>query len=202
MFFTDAVTAIAITLLVLPLVDSVAQSAHAGQTVEQFIGNNVSEIASFVLSFVVIARLWIAHHATFEHVESYNVPFLVLNLFWAFTVVVLPLPTEMVSQFKTSPVTVGLYIGTMAASSLSLTIMTLLIRKHSQLESEANPLDGRLVFVSSTTTIGFVVALIVGVLVPGINFFALLIILLTLPLQWGYQRRANIARAARGAQAV
>ncbi|MFK4299361.1 putative membrane protein [Arthrobacter sp. GAS37] len=102
-FFTDAVTAIAITLLVLPLVDSVTQAARDGLSAEQFIGNNFAAISGFALSFVVIARLWLAHHSTFEHVRSYSSPLLLLNLFWAFTVVVLPLPTEMVSQFRTSP---------------------------------------------------------------------------------------------------
>lgn len=147
-FFTDAVTAIAITLLVLPLVDSVTEAAHDGLSVEQFIGNNVAAISGFALSFVVIARLWLAHHSTFEHVRSYSRPLLLLNLFWAFRVVVLPLPTEMVSQFRTSALSVGVYIGTMAASSLTLTAMTLLIRKHPRLELEENPLPGREVFSS------------------------------------------------------
>lgn len=200
-FFTDAVTAIAITLLVLPLVDSVTQAANAGQSAEQFIGNNFAAIAGFALSFVVIARLWLAHHAMFEYVRSYSFLFLLLNLFWVFTVVVLPLPTEMVSHFRTSPVTVGVYIGTIAASSLSLTMMSLMIRNQQRLRSEENPMGGRMVFASSVTTIGFVVALIVGVLVPVINFFGLLIILLTVPLQWVYDRRADTRRLARSAQA-
>lgn len=54
-FFTDAVAAIAITLLVLPLVDSVTEAAHDGLSVEQFIGNNVAAISGFALSFLVIA---------------------------------------------------------------------------------------------------------------------------------------------------
>jgi uncharacterized membrane protein len=199
-FFTDAVTAIAITLLILPLVDSVTEAAHAGLSAEQFIGNNVAAIAGFALSFLVIARLWIAHHSTFEHVKSYSRPLLLLNLFWAFTVVVLPLPTEMVSQFRTSSVTVGIYIGTMAASSLTLTAMTLMIRKHPQLELEENPMPGREVFSGAVSTIGFVVALIVGVLVPAINFYALLIILLTTPLQRLYDRRSDAAGLAPAAQ--
>lgn len=148
-FFTDALTAIAITLLVLPLVDSVTEAAHARLSAEQFIGKNVAAIAGFALSFLVIARLWAAHHSTFEHVKSYSRPLLLLNLFWAFTVVVLPLPTETVSQFRTSSVAVGVYIGTMAASSLTLTALTLLIRKHPQLELEENPVPGREVFSSA-----------------------------------------------------
>lgn len=199
-FFTDAVTAIAITLLVLPLVDSVTEAAHDGLSVEQFIGNNVAAISGFALSFVVIARLWLAHHSTFEHVRSYSRPLLSFNLFWAFTVVVLPLPTEMVSQFRTSSLSVGVYIGTMAASTLTLTAMTLLIRKHPRLELEENPMPGREVFSSVVSTIGFFIALILGVLVPAINFYALLIILLTFPLQLIYDRRSATARLAPAAK--
>jgi uncharacterized membrane protein len=128
-FFTDAVSAIAITLLILPLVDAVAESANKGHNATQFIGDNWNSIGAFALSFAVIARLWMTHHAVFEHVKSYNRPLLLLSLLWAFTVVLLPLPTEMVSQFRTSPLTVGVYTGTMAASSLTLMAMTLLIRR-------------------------------------------------------------------------
>ncbi|MBG6056044.1 putative membrane protein [Salinibacterium sp. CAN_S4] len=200
-FFTDAVTAIAITLLVLPLVDSVAQAADTGQTAEQFMGDNFASIAAFELSFVVIARLWLAHHATLEHVGSYSQVFLLLNLFWAFTVVLLPLPTEMISQLRTSPASVGIYIGTMAASSLALTAMTLLIRQQGQLQADRNPIEDRRVFSSVVMTLGFFVALIVGVLVPSINLYALLILLLTTPLQWLYNRRTVSTRPGERASA-
>lgn len=188
-FFTDALTAIAITLLILPLVNSVARAATDGQSAGQFFGHNLAQIGAFVLSFVVIARLWFSHHSIFEHVRAYNGPLLVLNLVWTLTIVVLPLPTEMVSQFAPSGVTVGVYIGTMTASSLTLTTMTLLIRSHPDLESTQNPIDRHRIVSSVTTTIAFVVALVVGVLVPAINFYALLVILLTVPLQWLFNRK-------------
>ena len=78
--------------------------------------------------------------------------------------------------------------------------MTLLIRKHPQLEMEENPMPGREVFSSVVSTIGFFIALIVGVLVPAINFYSLLIILLTVPLQRVYDRRSAAARLAPAAQ--
>jgi hypothetical protein len=53
---------------------------------------------------------------------------------------------------------------------------------------------------AARTTIGFFIALIVGVLVPAINFYALLIILLTVPLQRVYDRRSAAARLAPAAQ--
>jgi TMEM175 potassium channel family protein len=195
-FFTDAVAAIAITLLILPLVDSVSQSANKGLDPAQFIGDNLAQIGAFVLSFAVIARMWLTHHSIFEHVRSYNRPLLLLNLGWAFTIVLLPLPTEMVSQFDTTPLTVGFYIGTMAASSLLLMLMALLTRRHPQLELDENPVSGRTVLASVTVTIGFFVALVVGVLVPAINFYALLVMLLIIPLQRIYNRRADAAARA------
>lgn len=193
-FFTDAVSAIAITLLVLPLVDSVSQAALSGLDAREFIAENLAGISAFTLSFAVIARLWVAHHAMFEHVGSYSRPLTWLNLLWLFTVVVLPLPTEMVSQFKTSPFTVGIYVGTMAVSSLTLTLMTLLIRNDPELELGKHSVRGRDVFGSVTTTITFVFALVVGVLVPHLNFYALLLLLLTIPAQQIYDRRSNASR--------
>ncbi|HEY5221658.1 MAG TPA: TMEM175 family protein [Microbacteriaceae bacterium] len=189
-FFTDAVTAIAITLLILPLVTSVTEAAAAGHTAAQFLGDNVDQLAAFALSFAVIARFWVSHHAMFEHITSYNGQLLLLSLIWAFTIVVLPLPTEMISQFKTTPATIGIYIGTLTVSSLTLTVMALLIRKHPVLEDPNNPLKGNRAFASISTTILFAIALVIGVLVPPINFFALLIVFLSIPAQAIYDRRA------------
>jgi uncharacterized membrane protein len=191
-FFTDAITAIAITLLILPLVDEVRQAAQSGLSPAQFLRDNVAELAAFVLSFVVIARLWTAHHSIFEHVKAYTGALLVLDLVWAFTVVFLPLPTEMISQFTTGPVTVAIYVGTMAASSLTVTGVALLVRRHPLIELEDNPVEGRKIFGTVVATAGFVVALLLGVFVPAINFYGLFILLLGWPLQMIYDRRAKV----------
>lgn len=193
-FFTDAVTAIAITLLILPLVDSVTQAANGGRSAGQFLADNEVQLVGLALSFAVIARLWISHHSTFEHVAAYNAPLMLLNLVWAFTIVVLPLPTEMISKFPTSSLTVGFYIGTMAANALALMAMVLLIHRHPLLEITANPLGARHLFASIAVTTAFLVALVVGVLVPSINFWALLILFLPVPAQMIYGRRAAHAR--------
>lgn len=190
-FFTDAVSAIAITLLILPLVEAVGEATHEGA--DTFFDHNLGQIAAFVLSFAVIARMWMTHHAIFEHVKAYNRPLLLLSLAWAFTIVVLPLPTEMTSQFDTTGLVVGFYIGTMAASSVLLMLMALVVRRNPQLELDENPVGGRTVFATTAATIGFLIALIIGLLVPAINFWALFVVLPTVPLQTIYQRRADAA---------
>ena len=63
--FTDAAVAIALTLLVLPLVELVPEAAHAKEPASSVITHNLVPIGSFLLSFVVIARFWSVHHRLF-----------------------------------------------------------------------------------------------------------------------------------------
>ncbi|MEK8227283.1 TMEM175 family protein [Oerskovia sp. M15] len=70
--FTDAAVAIAITLLVLPLVDLVADGeAHS---VRALVQGESGTFLAFAISFVVIARFWTAHHRVFEHLRDYSEP--------------------------------------------------------------------------------------------------------------------------------
>jgi uncharacterized membrane protein len=191
-FFTDAVTAIAITLLVLPLIDLVPHAGEAGPAGD-FLRSIVPEITSFLISFLVIARLWVAHHAVFEHVEAYSRTLLWLSLLWALTIVVLPLFTAMTSEFSSQSLVVGLYIGTMTLSSASLTTMSVLVHRNAALEDEEHPLSRHAVFSSAATTVGFVVALLIGVLLPAVGYYGLLVLLLADPVGAAIERRARSA---------
>jgi uncharacterized membrane protein len=192
-FFTDAVTAIAITLLVLPLVDLVPDAGAAGDAGD-FLGAIVPELVSFLISFVVIARLWIAHHAVFEHVKAYSNALVRLSLFWALTIVVLPLFTAMTAEFSKQRLVVGLYIGTMTLSSASLTAMCILVNRSAALEVESYPLSRHAVFGSAATTSSFIVALLIGVLVTAVGYYSLLVLLLADPVGAVIERRTAPTR--------
>src|SRR5439155_416992 len=85
--FTDAVVAIAITLLALPLTDIGSDLMNKG--LGAFLDAKYPEILGFVISFFVIARLWWAHHRIFEHVVRWDGTLIYLTTFWLFTVVAL-----------------------------------------------------------------------------------------------------------------
>ncbi|HEV7979968.1 TMEM175 family protein [Amycolatopsis sp.] len=73
-FFSDAVVAIAMTLLILPLVDVIPELvAEHGKSIEA-ITKNQWQIYGFLLSFAVISRFWIFHHHIFEQVKAYSRP--------------------------------------------------------------------------------------------------------------------------------
>jgi uncharacterized membrane protein len=153
------------------------------------ISDHKTQILSFLLSFVVIARLWLTHHRIFEHVKAYNSRLMQLNMFWLLTIVILPFPTAMISG-SDDRFTAPLYIGTILASSIGQSALTLLIRGNPQLEAADNPITSKYVVSTVTATVLFAVAFALAVLVPGVNYYTLLLLLLvpTVTRIWGKYR--------------
>ena len=180
-FFTDAVAAIALTLLVLPLSEMVPElSAENAPAIEVFT-HNQWKIYTFLLSFAVIGRLWYAHHQIFEHVQAYNTALIYLNFGWIFTIALLPFPTQIVGGFQTSRFAVLFYIGTILVNSLCYTAMMLVIRRNPEVHGDAEPIDDQGMINSVLTSAAFLVAFIVGAIWPHLGYWALLLVALS---QW------------------
>jgi uncharacterized membrane protein len=119
---------------------------------------------------VVIGRLWLAQHRLVERVGSYDEAFLLINLVWALTIVVLPFSTQVIAGFGTDGLSVGLYVGTIAASSTATTLLTVLVRRRPALRREgvtATDVDATRVVVSTAL---LVLALLLGVAFRAVNF--------------------------------
>ncbi|HZX02441.1 TMEM175 family protein [Kribbella sp.] len=176
--FTDAVVAIAITLLVLPLVDLVPEvKSHGGDAVS-VISEHRQELFTFLLSFVVIANFWLGHHRVFEHVRAYTPAIMRLNLLWLLTIVVLPFPTEIVGAFPSDRFTAGVYTGTILALSITQSAITLLVRGHQELENPDDPVGKRELIGSLLLTGLTAVAFLLASFVPGVNFYAMFLLVL------------------------
>jgi uncharacterized membrane protein len=121
--FIDAVVAIAITLLVLPLAEA-GNQIQEDETVAEVLREHGVDIFGFLLSFVVIARLWLAQHAIVRSLVRQTDAVVRLMLAWTLTIVFLPFPTTLVAATDDSGLVKVLYIGTMAVSSALLTVLT------------------------------------------------------------------------------
>ena len=95
--FIDAIVAIAITLLVLPLVELTADISEQDR-VSDLLHEHSSDLWSFALSFYVIARIWMGQHTVVSPLLTGNSRITALLIAWTFTVVVLPFPTSLVAR--------------------------------------------------------------------------------------------------------
>ncbi|MGY1741673.1 MULTISPECIES: TMEM175 family protein [unclassified Blastococcus] len=186
--FLDAVVAIAITVLVLPL-SEVLESPT--EELGALLADERSQFGAFLLSFVVIARLWLVHHRLVERIGAYDRAFLLVNLAWVLTIVLLPFVTQATAIYGADRLAVALYIGTMTASSALLTGLALLMWRRPALcrADEPEPFPASAV----ATTAIFAGALVLGVAVPSIGYWALLALFATDPVERVLRRRAGAA---------
>jgi uncharacterized membrane protein len=179
--FSDAVVAIAITLLVLPLVDAAGSIGTTG--IDTFFHENQSRLLAFALSFVVIGSFWWGQHKLFERVRSYNAVVVWGMFVWLFCIVFLPFPTELLGSAKSGSTTAhGIYVGTMLMAAVAVLIQQRAVVQWPELQDEEHrgsaTIDAALVL---TVLMG--VAFMGVVAVPAIGMWALLILLLSRPLE-------------------
>jgi uncharacterized membrane protein len=188
--FLDAVVAIAITLLVLPLVELLA-GAHLPRDVATVFSLNGDRFFSFLLSFAVIARLWMAHHRLVEQVGAYDGAFIVLNFGWLLTIVFLPFATQLTAQFATSDrLAVAVYVGTITVSSVFLAALGVLVWRRPALLRKGVAQRDVVPWALLANAGTFVLALVLGTALPRVNYFGLLLVFLTGPVERVLARRA------------
>lgn len=180
--FSDAVVAIAITLLILPLVDGASSIGTTG--IGHFLNENKTKLLAFLLSFVVIGRFWWSQHQVFERVKSYN-SLLVWGLFvWLLSIVFLPFPTELLSAAEDGnrAATYGIYIGTLLLASIAVLVQQVAVVHWPELQNDdhrgGSTLDGAVAL-----TVLMSAALVVAVFVPSIGLWSLLLLLLSTPIE-------------------
>lgn len=180
--FTDAVVAIAMTLLILPLMESVSDLAREGVTAAEWLNDESTQLLTFALSFVLIANFWMSHHRLFDRVERVTGALVWLTVAWMFTIVWLPVATAIVGQMDTDATQTVLYIGTLLVTSVVLMVTRLYVMRHPELhEIESIRLRHGLA-ADVITAVLFALALATSLLAPAVGYYAMFLLLLTWPL--------------------
>lgn len=97
-FFSDAVFAIAITLLALEIRLPVEATNLTNQNLLVALLAIWPKYLSFIISFLVIGNFWIAHHRRFSLITRYDNRLLVLNLLMLMSIAFIPFPTSIISE--------------------------------------------------------------------------------------------------------
>ena len=118
-FFSDAVIAIAITLLVL---DIRLPEAAGGSVLDlaRPLLNLWPKFLGYFVSFWVIALYWVAHHRCFRYICKYDRRSIYLNFLFLMFIAFMPFPTGLLFSNPTQAASVMLYAGTAAGMGLSL----------------------------------------------------------------------------------
>src|SRR3954453_1463448 len=171
--FLDAVVAIAITLLVLPLTEIIVGTHPPPHATEVFTQNG-ARFWTFLLSFAVIFRLGLGHHRIIERVGAYDAVFVWVNLGWALTVVFLPFATQLTSAYPAyDRLAIGVYLGTLTLSSVLLSVIAALVWRRPLLRREGVIAGAAARGGALGTTTALLLALVLGVVFPRISYYAL-----------------------------
>ncbi|MGZ4908255.1 MAG: TMEM175 family protein [Halobacteriota archaeon] len=120
--FSDAIFAVAMTLLVFsfPLSDL---RPNIGQAeVEGLIMSLGTQFETFVISFVVVGAFWTAHHSIFDRIVRYDRPLVWLNFIFLLCIVFIPFPTALVVRYNYW-ISTAFYAATIAAAGFVLALL-------------------------------------------------------------------------------
>jgi uncharacterized membrane protein len=170
-FFSDALVAIAVTLLVIEIK---APQIESGSTMKdqmnQFV-ELVPQFISFIVSFAIIISQWMRHHDLFGLITNYDRKLIVLNSFFLFMVTIIPFSTSYfahndIQRFSLPFIVYGF-------SLISLSVFNYLLFRHA-VKNKNNlldkPMSASQVKWLTADYLLFPVAIFTGLLMGAINF--------------------------------
>jgi uncharacterized membrane protein len=175
--FVDAIVAIAITVLVLPLAGLTA--GLGDRPVTHLLRTHQGEFWSFLLSFAVIARLWFVQHHSLRHVLVAPNRLSFLLMLWTATIVFLPFPTALLADAGSQVLTKVLYIGTLTLNVALVALMDLVVRRQPVVTGGQGLPD---LESAVANVVLLVVSLVLAILLPGSSYWVLLLLTLDQPI--------------------
>lgn len=98
--FSDAVFAIAITLLVIEIkVPEIDKAVLTEGKLLQALVHLIPKFFGFIISFMFIGIYWTVHHRLFGYVINYTPKLLMLNMLFLFAVALMPFSTAFYSEY-------------------------------------------------------------------------------------------------------
>lgn len=121
-FFSDAVFAIAITLLALEIRLPEGDFSDNAALTRALLAMWPKYLA-FGISFWVIASFWLGHHRMFLRIKRFDRRLILLNFVLLMLIAFIPFPTTLISEYGNRTASI-FYASTMVAIGLTLAAMT------------------------------------------------------------------------------
>lgn len=128
-FFSDAVFAIAMTLLVievrLPELHVVTERSLA-----QALADLLPNYIGFIISFLVIGRFWTGHHRLMAMIEAADPALVRANLLLLMAIAFMPFPTAVLSDYSLMRVAIGFYTAYLLLVGLANVLVITVAMRH------------------------------------------------------------------------
>lgn len=167
--FSDAIVAVAITLLVLPLTDLFKGDGNLAVIDILKSYEFISTFSSLIISCFVIYGFWAKHRRVFENITEIKKSVERINKLWLFSIILIPAATNI--NFSTNSV-VGIWIygGVLLVSSVTLQAMNAIV--HPDVK-----------FYQSSTIVILTISLILVTLVPTLGHTVFYLLFLGRPIR-------------------
>jgi uncharacterized membrane protein len=187
--FSDAVFAIAATLLVLNIAFSFRLEApDLERKLWHEFGDALPQILAYALSFFVIARLWLGHHRMFKVIRRIDGRFITLNLVMLGLVALVPFPTEVFGHYPQERPALIVYCVAISAPGIVSALMLRYAAQDDRLIAPSTPRE--FVIHSQLRSLSIPVVFLSSI---PISFIAVGLAqywwLLMIPLRWYFARR-------------
>ena len=136
--FSDAVFAIAITLLIIEIKIPHFEGPVTQQQLGHALLEKLPDFIGFIISFAVIGQFWTNHHRMFGYVTDYTPGLLWLNLLLLFWIVLMPFSTYLNMQYGNLDITWLWYSINLTLISLSSYFIWRYIGRHKHLSFMAD----------------------------------------------------------------
>ncbi|MFJ3895076.1 TMEM175 family protein [Streptomyces sp. NPDC090083] len=113
-FFTDAIFAIAMTLLAVELDRPGEQERASAEALGRFLVDQRNSYLAFALAFVLLWSVWRRHHQLTDQIRVLSRTFVFWHAPFLLLVAFLPFPTAVIGSSITNPMAQTLFAGTMA----------------------------------------------------------------------------------------
>lgn len=178
--FSDAVFAIAVTLLVLNFrIPDLPRTAGDGEIIRRLL-SLWPDFLGYVTSFIVIGVLWVNHHALFLFLRRVDRYSLVINLMLLMCVAFIPFPTALIARYGGIVPVVILFGLTMTLTGILFSALWFYaVRRYLKADAQ---IDTRFVRDASIWTVGYPVAYLAATAIASVSTKLSLALYIAIPI--------------------
>jgi uncharacterized membrane protein len=189
-YFSDAVFAIAISLLALEIR---LPEMHEPTTRElrRALLDLLPQFYSFAISFWIIGVYWLAHHRIFRYVRAYDRRLMVINLLFLMWIVLVPFSASLLGRYASYQLVEVIYFSHMIVTSLSMALFWWYATRDRKLvDPDINPALITYNYARITSLpVVFVLAIVISFFSTAAAGYAVLLLFFVRPVTNLYARR-------------